>query len=185
MSGLATTCFLYNLDMCVALWFIFYLFQNALLIVLLREELEWQALGNSNDHLRGGSVKTSWGSTRPSARSCTQVGGSQAQIQPGQRMYWDQPWGERPGGVCGWKAQPSNVCLQSGKASRSRAASGCPEKFWTPYSWKYLGPGWMGLSEIWSSENCPWPWQGDWNLATVDAEGVQGAYWWLWPGLPP
>lgn len=43
--------------------------------------------------LRGGPVRTSWGSTRPSERSCIWA---KAQIQAGWRLDWKHPWREGP-----------------------------------------------------------------------------------------
>jgi len=41
--------------------------------------------------------------------------------------------------------------------------TGCPEKLWLPPPWKCPRPGWMELWATWSSEGCPFSWQGAWN----------------------
>lgn len=69
--------------------------------------------------LRDGTVKTSWGSTRPSAPG---LGQSQAQAQAGQRMDWEQPLGEELGGVGGHEPQ-HKVCPHFRKPNLSWAES--------------------------------------------------------------
>ena len=47
----------------------------------------------------------SWGSVRPSERSCPGSGQSQTWKRAAQRMDWEQPWEEGLGGAGWWKPQ--------------------------------------------------------------------------------
>jgi len=74
--------------------------------------------------LRARPMQTSWISTRSSARSCTSVTAT-PNPKAGQRMDWEQPWGDEFGGAGWWEAQkwPESVHLQPRKPTVFWAAS--------------------------------------------------------------
>ena len=109
--------------------------------------------------LRGGPVQTSWSSTRPSARSCTQVGGIQEQIYLGREWIESSPE-EKDSGVLADKklnmtqqseltAQKASCilgCIKKSMASRSR-------KIILPLYSALLRPHLESCIQLWSPQH--------------------------------